>query len=295
MKKIIPITAAVLLGILLWYLFIKPYDYLVTFKASTSPGTINQTIKAWGSDLDNASVIGQEDLNRLEQQIEFNDSIFLYKWNISSLNDSTSKVKVYVKDLNNSFNNKLKIPFGSTDFEKRTKKTLVDFHKKLDQHLAAFKVTIVGEDQIEPTYCAYVPLKRKQTEKAGGMMQYYSFLSSMILENNIETNGPPFIQIMDWNRKNDSITYHFCFPIIKNDSLPEHKSLKYKPFNGTKGLKAIYNGNYITSDRAWYALIDHAEKNNIEIVKKPVEVFYSNPNFGGNELNWKAEVFMPLK
>ncbi len=78
-------------------------------------------------------------------------------------------------------------------------------------------------------------------------------------------------------------------------SLPIHKDLKYKQFNSVKALKAIYNGNYITSDRAWYALLDKAEGKNIELAKTPIEVFYNNPNFGGNELLWKAEIFMPIK
>jgi hypothetical protein len=27
----------------------------------------------------------------------------------------------------------------------------------------------------------------------------------------------------------------------------------------------------------------------------PVEVFYNNPNMGGNALTWKAEIYLPLK
>ena len=61
-----------------------------------------------------------------------------------------------------------------------------------------------------------------------------------------------------------------------------------------KALMAIYNGNYITSDRAWYALLDYAEKNEIPITGLPLEIFYNNPNMGADEKNWKAEVFMPF-
>jgi len=42
--------AAYALGILLaaglvWYMFLKPYDYLVSFEVNTFPGAIRQTIK----------------------------------------------------------------------------------------------------------------------------------------------------------------------------------------------------------------------------------------------------------
>jgi len=42
-------------------------------------------------------------------------------------------------------------------------------------------------------------------------------------------------------------------------------------------------------------LLDYAGNNDIEIVKKPLEVFYSNPNFGGDELKWEAQIYLPIK
>ena len=64
MKKISAIIGFLLAGFLLWYLIIKPYDYLVTFKVKTSAGTINQTIKLWNTSLENSSTIQQD--NKLE-------------------------------------------------------------------------------------------------------------------------------------------------------------------------------------------------------------------------------------
>ncbi len=295
MKKITSIIGVVLIGFLLWYMFIKPYDYLVTLEAKTSPGTINQTIKTWSVSLDNSSIIKQNDINNLTQRITFNDSTYIYKWNIISINDSTSKVKVYIKDEHHSFKNKITFPFNNTDFEKRTKNTLVDFNKKLNEHLKKFKVTIIGESKLKSTYYAYVPIKSTQMGKALGMMRNYSLLSTILVENNVELNGKPFIEITHWNMDKDSIHFNFCYPIIKNDSLPVHKLIKYKQFEDKNTLKAIYNGNYITSDRAWYSLIDYAKKYNIKIEKKPIEIFYNNPNMGGDALQWKAEIYLPLK
>ncbi len=57
----------------------------------------------------------------------------------------------------------------------------------------------------------------------------------------------------------------------------------------------MFNGNYITSDRAWFSLIDYDEKNSYEIVALPLEVFHNNPNMGSNEKDWKTEIYMPLK
>ena len=295
MKKISAIIGFILGGFLLWYLIIKPYDYLVTFKVKTSAGTINQSIKLWNTSLENSSPIQQENLKNLTQQIIVKDSTFNYNWSISSVNDSISKVNVYVTDIDHSFANKISIPFGTTDFEKRTQNTITDFIDKLKEHLNKIRVRVVGIDSTRTTYCAYIPMKGLQIEKARGMMQNYSLLTSVLSAENIEMNGTPFVEITNWNTQNDSIAYNFCFPVIKSDSLPIDPRIQYKQYSGVKALKASYNGNYITSDRAWYALLDYAGNNDIEIVKKPLEVFYSNPNFGGDELKWEAQIYLPIK
>ena len=295
MKKISAIVGFLSVGFLLWYLIIKPYDYLVTFKIKTTAGTINQSIKLWNTSIENSSPIQQENLKNLTQQIIIKDSTYNYEWSISSLNDSISKVSVYVTDIDHSFANKISIPFGTTDFEKRTQNTITDFIEKLKEHLSKTRVSEVVVDSTRSTYCAFIPMKGLQIEKASGMMQNYSILTSVLSAENIEMNGTPFVEITNWNTQNDSITYNFCFPVIKSDSLPKDPRIEYKQYNGVKALKAIYNGNYITSDRAWYALLDYAENHDIVVAKKPLEVFYSNPNFGGDELQWKAEIFIPIK
>lgn len=295
MKKISAIVGFLSVGFLLWYLIIKPYDYLVTFKIKTTAGTINQSIKLWNTSIENSRPIQQENLKNLTQQIIIKDSTYNYEWSISSLNDSISKVSVYVTDIDHSFANKISIPFGTTDFEKRTQNTITDFIEKLKEHLSKTRVSQVVVDSTRSTYCAFIPMKGLQIEKASGMMQNYSILTSVLSAENIEMNGTPFVEITNWNTQNDSITYNFCFPVIKSDSLPKDPRIEYKQYNGVKALKAIYNGNYITSDRAWYALLDYAENHDIVVAKKPLEVFYSNPNFGGDELQWKAEIFIPIK
>ncbi|NNL01384.1 MAG: AraC family transcriptional regulator, partial [Eudoraea sp.] len=226
---------------------------------------------------------------------KFSDSTYLYQWDITAITDSTSKVKVYVKDLDHSLKNKIEIPFFNTDFEKRTISTVREFNENLNEHIGKFRVKVIGKSELTSTYCAYVSVKTTQFGKAKGMMYNYPLLNTILAKNGIELNGRPFIEITQWDKETDSIEYDFCYPIIKSDSLPAHPDLKYKQFNSRNALKAIYNGNYITSDRAWYALMHYAEKNDIEFIDLPVEVFHNNPNMGDDALKWKAEIYLPLK
>ena len=295
-NKIVYFVAFLLLASLVWYLFIKPYDYSVSIISKTFPGTINQSIKLWGNTISNTVLLEEKDFLNIDQQLKFKDSLVKYQWKIIPVNDSTSRIKVYISDADHRLGNRLKIPFSDTNFEKRTKKTILDFNNALKEHLEKFKVSVLDSvQQLPETYCAYIPIKASQIGKAKGMMKNYPILSTVLVDNNVALNGRPFLEITDWNREVDSISYNFCYPIIKSDSLPQNDVIKYKKFKGFKALKAIYNGNYITSDRAWYALLDYAKKNGMEVMERPVEVFFSNPNFGGNELEWVAEIYMPLK
>jgi effector-binding domain-containing protein len=294
MRKSITIAISIITIGLLWYFFIKPQDYQIRVIAKSKPGIINQALKAWNRSLPNSSMRQLEDWNHLEQTITYGDSIHTYHWNIFAINDSTSQLKVDIKDVEHSLNNKLYIPFTDTNFEIQSRKIVTDFIESLNAHLKEFKITVIGKEEIPSTYCACVEHTTTQSEKAFGMMESYPFLNSVISGNGIKVNGVPFIETTNWDIQNDSISFNFCYPIIETDSLPTIKGVVYKEFDGMTSLKAIYNGNYMTSDRAWYALLDYAKKNNIVIKKTPIEFFFNNPNMGGNTLRWKAEIFMPI-
>ncbi len=295
MRKYFFLIGFLLFGAIIWYLFIKPNDYQATFEAKTIAGTINQSIKFWGESLPENVSLEQEDLLNIRQQLVFGDSIHQYHWKIIPVNDTTTTVKVYAKDVNHSFGNKIAIPFFDTDFEKRTRKTLLDFMTNLTEHLRDFKVEIVGREETKTKFCACTTQTTHQIDKASGMMKDFPLLSGILSMNGVALDGRPILEVTNWNMVKDSITFNFCYPIIKSKKLPKHKELIYKELHSKNALKAIYNGNYITSDRAWYALLEFARESNLEVTGLPIEVFYNNPNMGSNELEWKAEIYMPLK
>lgn len=293
-KKLSWTILGVLILALVFYLFLYPADYKVTFEAKGLPGTINQSLKAWNNEV-GGDIISQDGFDYLEQTIKFNDSTHLYKWQFEAIDDSTSTVTVNIKDLDNSVMNRLKKPFQDIPIALQSSKTVTDFYEFLKDHLENIRITFDGESELKSTYCAYVPLEGKQSDKAKGMMQNYNLLASVMGNNNVQLNGPPFVEITHWDVEKDSIAYNFCFPIIRSDKLPDHPIIKYKRIFAKKALKATYNGNYITSDRAWYTLIKKAKDLNKEVELTPIEYFYNNPNFGGDELRWKAEIFLPIK
>ncbi|MEM9361657.1 MAG: GyrI-like domain-containing protein [Bacteroidota bacterium] len=294
-KKISIGLIGALVFLLGWYLFLKPSDYTVTLKANTFPGAINQTLKSWGKEKFSGKIIEQKDLLHVNQRLKFGDSLVNYEWIITPISDSTSRIKVCITDEENSLKNRILIPFTQSIIEKRSKETLLDYSAFLNKHIRKFKVKVNGESQLPSSFCAYLPAKGIQSEKAFSMMRDFPYLSSFIQENNLRPIGTPFVEITDWNTVTDSIAFNFCYPIQKTDSLPNHHEIKFKEYPERKAIKATYFGNYMTSDRAWYRILTYAEKNGITIDSNPIEVFRDNPSLGGNELEWKAEIYMPIK
>mgnify|MGYP002395084524 FL=1 len=294
MKKLMILMGILLLGAIVWLLFVKPYDYVAVIEAKTAPGVIDQVVKTWSGSLDNSEISKGAEMNQLRQILIFNDSTFQYDWQVVQLNDSVSEITVGVNGWNMKPRRRISNLLSETDFERRTKNTLLDFNEKLQEHLNSFRVSIEGEAELESTYCACVALESDQFEKARGMMKNYALLGSVILENKIELNGMPFIEITGWDRTNDRIKYNFCYPIIRKDSLPTKGPVLFKEFQGGPAIKATYNGNYISSDRAWYFLLHHAKKKGLKVRETPVEIFFDNPNMGGDAIKWRADIYMPL-
>lgn len=289
----------ILIGLVLLiagYLFVYPYDYQVRFEADTTAGTINQSVKLWHRTVGvPGTEVLQKDLYHLQQQVRAGDSVHLYHWDIEPLSPTRSRVTVRIADRDHSLMNKLLVPFSDTGVERLSVQYVSKFAADLNDHIDLFRVQIDGEAELPSTFYAYVNLKTSQHGKAGGMMDNYMLLSNVLIDNQVAMNGPPMIIVNQWDRQRDSIDFNFCFPIVRSERLPSHPEIKYQRIFPKKAIKATYNGNYITSDRAWYALLDYAERQGLEVEENPVEVFYNNPNMGGDALQWKAEIYLPLK
>jgi hypothetical protein len=295
MKKIALLLLSGLMLFLLYYFIIRPHEFEVNFKANTTPGDLIETIRIWDRSLDNASVLKADSFNTLKQTITRNDRRYEFNWHFTSAGDSTTKVNVQIAEPGRSFSNKLLVPFTQQAIETDAGAIVKEFYRVLQGHLNITSVKVVGETVLDPSFCACRSLETGQTEKANGMMKDFSVLTSFTDQFKLKLNGPPMVKIQQWSHSAGRLKFDFCFPITKTDSLPRVAEISYKTFKSERVLKAVYHGNYITSDRAWYALLQYAERNGYETNGLPIEYFYDNPTLGIKESEWKAEVFLPIK
>lgn len=302
MKKIKIIIILILLGGLSWYLFIKPEDYIVRFTAKTSPGAIFTEVEKWNSihqktDTFSFKIRSKKTFSAIDETIIKNGEPYDFNWKFTSINDSITKVVVGITQKNKSISNRLKIPFLNTNIEKMAIATVRDFKNGIDNQLKyKYKVAVAGIDTIPKRTYAYLEFKNiKIDKKAEQMMKYNNRLLQIINKYEIKKGKHPFLVIKKWDLDANTIDFRFCFPVKNLDSTKLYKDIKFDELAPKRALKAIYNGNYMTSDKGWFALYEYAKRHAIDIEYTPVEIFYDNPFYGGDELTWKTAVFMPLK
>lgn len=295
MKKISWIISGVLLIGFLYYLFIKPSDFEINLNAKTLPGDLIETIRIWNRSLDSAQITEVDSFSSLRQAITWKNRNYIFDWSFSSVNDSLTKVNIKITEPARSVLNRLLIPFTNQNVELDAAELANTFYAVLKSHLEITKVKIIGVTEIDSLFCVCRTLNTPQIEKANGMMKDYPLLSEFVSDFGLAPDGPPLVRVIEWSHNQGLLKFDFCFPIVERDSLPKIKEITYKWFKKQRALKAEYYGNYITSDRAWYELIQFAEKNGYLINRLPIERFHNNPNLGIKETEWKADVYLPIK
>ncbi len=289
----------VVLGIGVWYFFLKDYNYRVTFTTEQAPGIVYAHLTKWNNGQNPkdsvVTTLNKLPLSEIEQHLKVGDSLFKINWNVERSGENETTVTAKIKDENNSFKQNVQAIYTKNDFVKRGIKTVKNFGENLLDYSETYKVSNIEEAIIPSQYCAYIQLECNSLDKANTMVKNIHIVMNYIKDNEIPLNGHPFLEITDWDINNQTIKFDFCFPIKQNNNYPLSKSISFKKTKEKKSLKSIFNGNYRKSDNAWFTIIDYAEQNNIEIEYLPTEIFLNDPHAGGNSLEWVAEVYMPIK
>jgi effector-binding domain-containing protein len=295
------LLVVVLLSVLGWYFFLKQSDYTITFKVNAASGTISQGIMEWTSirsknQNEFYTLLEKRNYDFIKQKMKKGNEELEYTWDMKSINDSTTNVTIGIKDLNHSLYNRLTAPFVSTKFKTEQIDKIKSFKLGLEDHIDDFKIKIDGEGSSKEMYVAYISLKSVMQEKAQTMIGYDPSIVGYLDKNKIKIIGyRPFLEITDWDQDKETVSFNYCFPIPKNAKYVPDVNVKFKTIPAIKGLQATYFGNYRTSDRAWFALLDYAKEHGYKLENKPLEHFLANPFNGGDEMQWETKIIIPFE
>jgi effector-binding domain-containing protein len=300
-KKRIIIGISILFSVfMIWYFFIKKSDYIVSFKTKTATGVVYQGINEWVKSKaketgETYNLLENNKFELLKYEISKGNKTVVYEWEINSLNDSITDVKVGITEPEKSFYNRISAPFMKTDFKTEQIKTIQDIKDDLTDHLSKLKVGTILEGTSAEVFVAYINIKSVLQEKAQNMIMNDPKVTGYLFKNNIKIIGKPYVEINSWDLDTEMLDFNYCFPIDKSTKYIADEFVKFKTIPAKKGLKVSYFGNFRTSDRGWFAILDYAKKYNKTLDLKPLENYMANPFNGGDELSWETKIIIPFK
>ncbi|MFC2113091.1 GyrI-like domain-containing protein [Bacteroidota bacterium] len=303
MKKIVVSIALIIPVILIAsiaYLLLRPCDYQAHFTVKTVPEVAYFNIHNWHiwnrkQAASKIEITSKIPVKNITQKVSLNDTTLIFNWKFKQLNDSITMVRVCVSDPDRKIFNRLTVPFITTPFKKSVRNNLLDVITRLKLMLKTFQYEFTGQDHFNETACVYINLNNTVRGKARSMISTVAELNLFVRQYNLGLDGHPFVVIHDWNELTDTINFDFCFPIKQVDAVPEHKKIKFKTVEGMDAIKTIFHGNYSITDITWYNLAEEASKLGYRDNLKIIEVYHNDPHSGGNELEWKAEIFLGIE
>jgi effector-binding domain-containing protein len=302
MKKIfIPIAFIIFLLLIgVAFLYTRPSDYQAHFTVNATPDIAYYNILNWDIWNRNESnfkidILSKNPVSNISHKVTLNDTTLIFKWEFKKLNDSSTMVRVFVSDPDRKLYNRLTVPFINTHFKIGVRDNLLDTKTRMELMLDKFRYKYTGFHHFEKRSCVYINLSSTVKGKARAMMLNVTELNQFVRKNNLELNGNPFLVVHDWKEFKDSINFDFCFPISRIDAVPEHPNIKFMTVDSMDALKTDFFGNYGITDITWYNLAEEVKKQGYRSNNRLIEVYLNDPHSGGNELEWKAEIYMGIE
>ncbi len=303
MKKIlVSIASVVFLALIggIVFLYTRPGDYQAHFRVKTTPDVAYFSIlnwETWNRNYVSAKfdVLSKTPVSNISKKVTLRDTTLIFNWEFNKVNDSITMIRVRVSDPGRKLYNRLTAPFKNTHFRNGVRENLLDIKTRMEVTLKSFHSEFTGYRQFDKKSCVYISLKSTTRGKARAMMSNVVELNQFVRQNNLEPDGNPFLIIHDWNEFKDSIGFDFCFPIVHTLTVPEHPEIKFMTVESMDAIETDFYGNYSITDVTWYNLAEEAKKLGYRSNHKLIEVYLNDPHNGGDELKWKAEIYMGIE
>ena len=300
MGKYFILTAFVILAGSMIFILTRPCDFQTRFSVSTTPDVAYFHLLNWHiwnrkEASSSIEITSRKPVKQLTHKVALVDTTLIFSWDIKPLNDSITMVRACISDPDRKGFNRLMAPLGKTAFIKSVSGNLADILRRLEIMLETFHYDYAGRSHLEEISCVYIALNSTKRGKARAMIANVTALNQFVRQNELLLNGNPFVLVHRWNEFQDSIQFDFCFPIARTEAVPDHPEIRLKTVESMDAIKTDFYGNYSISDIAWYRLAEEATRLGYRRNGKLVEVFHNDPHAGGNELEWKAEIFLGIE
>lgn len=127
---------------------------------------------------------------------------------------------------------------------------------------------------------------------SGKMIEMYSTLMSYLKRNNQDFTGFPFA-IYHPSENEGMIILECGLPV--NKKMEGTEKIKYLELPKCKVVMASHFGHYNTVKSSYAVIQKYIEKNNLEILGPPWEIYMTDPLKEPDQDKWETKVYFPIK
>lgn len=294
MKKIGIVLLSLVILALGWYLFVKKFDYQISFKTKYGPSAIYYDFYD-AQEINRDTLLSSIKYSQLEQRSILGDTTFLFEWNFEKNTDSTTQVTVNIKESSHPFAARLNVlnPFNS-DYVTQLKSYFKEYNWLMDEKQKKYRI----DQELQETIftgktCVCTFSEAKINFKAHNMLDQLSILDYFFYENNVKPTGDPLLIMEKWDHDEEHIKFKFCFPLKMSDSLALTRNTTFENIPDFEAYGATYNGNYKFSHRQWAEMQSQIKQKGEKVSDTIIEVYHNSPLVDTNAENWSATVYIP--
>ncbi len=241
----------------------------------------------------------------LQQKIVFNGSLedegSAVIWRLEP-QDSGTKTKV-TWNMEGSLGLFEKIYFATQDetLEQSVSTMYAESLKNLDSVLTVemneYTINVDGITQHSGGFYLYNTTAAKQSEIGDKTIPMINQIRNFMEENNIASQGPPFVVYLDWDEMNQSTIFSVGVPTSDRVILPDGSPVISGYLPTTTAIKTTLTGRYTYLSLAWEETEKYIQKNGFvkSEEKGPFEVYVKALPEEKNPAKWVTEIYIPVE
>lgn len=290
------------------------YNYLIDYRnwetfdsrLSDKSNTLNYTESSWGK---GSWVSWKGTTTGLIQTVAFNENDSIFQKNL--LNGENSNVTWKFKDTVGGtkviwktqgkldFKSKVSAFFNGgikkvlvSEFEER----MIELDKTLNYEMNTFSIKNIGLVNRVGTYYLKQTINCKEPSINKNIKILLPRMKKFFKENNIKTNGKPFILYSGNQLKGSVIQVSVCIPVKDSIFTSEGSNIQGGKMEGYTAMKTRLTGDYSHTKKAWKSGLNYLAKNKIMVnpAIQISEVYWKEIESTRYPSKWETDIYIPV-
>lgn len=238
-------------------------------------------------------------VQKLEMKHSFGTSVSKIAWFFEEVEEGTEVTLQITGEL--SFKDKLhwETSAGTIDsyFAPIFEESLMVLQDEINRKMQEYEIEVHGVTEYGGGYYLYTSASATQQNVQEKFKEIYPQLKNFMNENNINSNGRPFILYHQLDDENGTTLFSVGIPTATKVVTPGADNIVTGYIPNQKVVRTTLQGDRKNLSEAWEATIDYIEENNLRLPEgyKPFEVYITDEAEEKVPARLITEIYIPVE